>query len=158
MKHPGHTYGGFISAISERGMTEVLPQSTGQCTITAPSTHLASHRSISSSIGLPAHLSASTSRQHLRLCIHLHLCCACLCHRQLEPPPVTPASTVVAWTASLEGTLESAPHRRRMPLRTTSPIRHVVRRMWLLQRPTASTTPLWRTFPRASKSSQICFL
>jgi hypothetical protein len=24
MKHPGHTYGGFISAISERGMTEAL--------------------------------------------------------------------------------------------------------------------------------------
>jgi hypothetical protein len=22
MKHPGHTYGGFISAISERGMTQ----------------------------------------------------------------------------------------------------------------------------------------
>jgi hypothetical protein len=25
MKHPGHTYGGFVPAISERGMTDVLP-------------------------------------------------------------------------------------------------------------------------------------
>jgi hypothetical protein len=24
MKHPGHTYGGFVSAISERGMTLIL--------------------------------------------------------------------------------------------------------------------------------------
>jgi capsule polysaccharide export protein KpsC/LpsZ len=26
MKHPGHTYGGFIPAISEWGMTEDLPK------------------------------------------------------------------------------------------------------------------------------------
>jgi hypothetical protein len=25
MKHPGHTYGGFVSAISERGMTDHTP-------------------------------------------------------------------------------------------------------------------------------------
>jgi hypothetical protein len=25
MKHPGHTYGGFVPAISERGLTLTLP-------------------------------------------------------------------------------------------------------------------------------------
>jgi hypothetical protein len=29
MKHPGHTYGGFVSAISERGMIEKLGPKSG---------------------------------------------------------------------------------------------------------------------------------
>jgi hypothetical protein len=28
MKHPGHMYGGFVPAISERGMTERSPNNT----------------------------------------------------------------------------------------------------------------------------------
>jgi hypothetical protein len=136
---------------------KVLPRCTGWCTTTAPPTHLANHTSIntniSSSSALPSHLSANTSRQHLRLYLHLRLCCTCLCHRPLEPTLATPISTMVA-RATL---LESALHRRRMPLRATSPIRHVVRRRWPLQRLAASTTPR-RTFLRVSKSSRICFL
>jgi hypothetical protein len=132
---------------------EVLPESTERCTITALPTHLASRSSISSSHGFCTHLSASTSRQHPRLYHHLRLCCFCLRHRLLELPPVTPASTVVARATSLE----SAPRQRRTPLRATSPIRHVVHRRWSMQRPGASTTPLW-TFQRVSKSSRVCFL
>jgi hypothetical protein len=30
MKHPGHTYGGFVPAISERGMTSRLMVATEQ--------------------------------------------------------------------------------------------------------------------------------
>jgi hypothetical protein len=30
MKHPGHTYGGFVSAISERGMTHSVSGSTSK--------------------------------------------------------------------------------------------------------------------------------
>jgi hypothetical protein len=30
MKHPGHTYGGFVPAISERGMTQTLSQKLGE--------------------------------------------------------------------------------------------------------------------------------
>jgi hypothetical protein len=26
MKHPGHTYGGFVPSISERGMTEIISE------------------------------------------------------------------------------------------------------------------------------------
>jgi hypothetical protein len=106
------------------------------------------------SSGLPTYLSASTSRQHPGLYLHHRQCCACLCHRPLEPPLATPASTVVAQAASLE----SAPRQRRTPLKATSPTHHVVHRRCPLQRPAASTTPLWRTFPRASKSSRVCFL
>jgi hypothetical protein len=47
------------------------------CTTPAPPTHLASHNgintSVSSSSGLPAHLSTSSSEQHLRLSIHLRM-------------------------------------------------------------------------------------
>jgi hypothetical protein len=56
---------------------------------------------LSSSSGLPAHLSAHSSRQHPRLDLHLRLCYACLCHRLLEPPLATPASTVVTQATSL---------------------------------------------------------
>jgi hypothetical protein len=80
--------------------------------------------------------------------------CACLHHRLLGPPPATPASTVVVRATSRE----SAPHRRRMPLRATSLIHHVVCRRWPLQRPTASTTPPCRIFPMASKFSRVHFL
>jgi hypothetical protein len=73
---------------------------------------------------------------------------------RLPVPPTTPASTVVA-QATL---LESAPHRRRMPLRATSHTHHVVCRRWPLQRSVVSTTPPWRIFLRVSKSSQVCFL
>jgi hypothetical protein len=110
--------------------------------------------SVSSSSGPTAHLSASTSRQHSGLYLHHRQCCICLCHRPLEPPPATPASIVVARATSLR----SAPHQRRMPLMATSLTHHVVHRRWPLQRPVASTTPLWRTFLRASKSSRVCFL
>jgi hypothetical protein len=75
-------------------------------------------------VGSPTHLSAHTSRQHLRFYPHLRLCHACQCHRPLEPSPATPASTVVAQATSLE----SAPHQRRLPLRATSPIHHMVQR------------------------------
>jgi hypothetical protein len=132
----------------------VLCRSTGRCTPMAPPTHIVS-RSItstsvnSSSSGLPGHLSAHISGQHQRLYLHLHLC-----HRPLESPPTTPASTVVSRATSHD----SAPRRRRMSLRAMSLIHHVVRRRWPLQRPTASTTPPWRIFPRAIKSSWVRFL
>jgi hypothetical protein len=129
----------------------VLPRGTRQCTIMAPLTCLTS---ISSSSGLPAHLSASTSKQHLRLYPHLRLRYACLRHRPLDPPLATPASIVVARATSLE----SAPRQRKTPLRAMPLIRHVVHRRWSLQRPIASTTPLWRTFSRMSKSSWVRFL
>jgi hypothetical protein len=137
---------------------EVLPRCTGWCTTTAPPTHLTNCSSIntntSSNSGIPTHLSTSTSRQHPMLYLHLCLCCVCLWHRPLEPHLATPASIVVA-RATL---LESGPHQRRPLLRATSPIRHMVRRRWLLQRLTTSTTPPWRTFQRANKSSRVCFL
>jgi hypothetical protein len=136
----------------------VLPRSTGRCTTTAPPIHLDRCTSISISVcnssGLPAHLSISISGQRLRLYLHLHLCCACLHPRPLEPPPTTSASTVVTRATSLG----SAPRRRRMPLRATSPIRHVVRRRWPLRRPAVSTTLPWRIFPGAIKSSWVHFL
>jgi hypothetical protein len=63
---------------------EVLPQSTGRYTTTAPPIHLDNSSStstnVSSSSGLPAHLSAHNSGQHLRLYLHPHLCYACLRH------------------------------------------------------------------------------
>jgi hypothetical protein len=69
----------------------VLLRSTRWCTTIAPPTHLVSHSSthtnVSNSTGLLAHLSANTSRHHLRLYLHLRLCCACLHHRPLELPP-----------------------------------------------------------------------
>jgi hypothetical protein len=127
-----------------------------RCTTTAPPTHLTSRSSINTSVrsnsALPAHLSAHTSSQHPRL--YLRLCCAYLHHRPLEPPPATPTSTVVAQATSLE----IAPRRRRMPLRATSLICHAVHRRRPLQRLVASTTPLWRTLQRVSKSSRVCFL
>jgi hypothetical protein len=114
-----------------------------------PPTRLASSSSIGTSSGLPAHLSASTSRQHPGLYLHHRQCCAYLRHRPLEPPLAAPVSIVVARATSLEST----PHQRRMLLRATSLIHHVVCRRWPLQRPAVSSTPLWRTFPRVSKSS-----
>jgi hypothetical protein len=55
----------------------VLLRSTRQCTTTAPPTHLDSSNntsiSIHSSSGLPTHLSASPSGQHLRLYFLLRL-------------------------------------------------------------------------------------
>jgi hypothetical protein len=135
----------------------VLLQGTRQYTITAPPNRLASSStttSTSSSSGLPAHLSASTSRQHPGLYLHHHQYHACLRHRQLEPLPATPASTMVARATSLE----SAPRQRRTPLRTMSLIHHVVHRRWPLQRPTVSTTPLWKTFSRVSQYSWVRFL
>jgi hypothetical protein len=52
-------------------------QSIERCTTATPPTHLASHSSIntsvSSSSGFPTHLSVSTSGQHPRLYLHLHL-------------------------------------------------------------------------------------
>jgi hypothetical protein len=44
MKHPGHTYGGFVSAISERGMTPRVSQNIATAaalldTLPAPSTN-----------------------------------------------------------------------------------------------------------------------
>jgi hypothetical protein len=137
---------------------KVLPRSTGRCTTTTPPTHHASriiiNTSVNSSSGLPTHLSTNTSRQHPRLYLHLRLCCACLRHRPLKPPPATPASTAVARATSLK----SAPRQRRTSPRATSLTRHMVRRRWPLRRPTVSTTPLWRTLPRASKSSRLRFL
>jgi hypothetical protein len=38
-----------------------------------------------------------------------------------------------------------------------SPIHHMVRRRWLLPRPAASTTPLWKIFSRASQSLLVHF-
>jgi hypothetical protein len=130
----------------------VLCQSTGRCTPMAPPTHIISRSITSTSIsssGLPTHLSTHISGQHLRLYLHLRLC-----HRPLEPPPATPASIVVSRATSHD----SAPRRRRMSLRATSLIHHVVRRRWPLQRLAASTTPPWRIFPRAIKSSWVRFL
>jgi hypothetical protein len=131
----------------------VLLQGTGRCTITAPPTRLVStnNTSVNSSSRLPIHHSASTSRQHPGLYLHHSQCRACLCHRPLETPPATPTSTAIAQATSLE----SAPRQRRTPLRAMSPIHHVVRRSWLLQGPAASTTPLWKTFSRASQSSRV---
>jgi hypothetical protein len=111
------------------------PRSNRWCTTTVPHTHLASHSSINTSSGLPAHLSASTSGQCLRIYLHLYLCYVCLSHRLLEPSPATPTSTVVARATSLESTL----HRRRMLLKATSLTSHVVRIRWLLQRLAVST-------------------
>jgi hypothetical protein len=110
----------------------VLLQGIRRCTITAPPTHHVSSSSTSgnNSSGLPGHLSASTSMQHPELYLHHHQCRTCLCHRPLEPPPATPASTVTAQATSLM----NAPRPRRTPLRAMSPIHHVVRRRWLLQR------------------------
>jgi hypothetical protein len=133
----------------------VLLQGTRWRTITDQPTRLISSISTSgsNSSGLPTHLSASTSRQHLGLYLHHHQWRTCLCHRPLEPPLATPASIVVARVTSLE----SAPHPRRTLLRAMPPIHHVVRKRWLLQRPAVSTTPLWKTFPRASQSSRVSF-
>jgi hypothetical protein len=134
----------------------VLLWSTRWCTTMAPPIHLGPSTSISvcSSSGLPARLSASTSGQHLRLYLHLHLWCACLHHPPLELPPATPASTMVAQAISLG----SAPRRRRLPHRATSSLHHVVRRGWPSPRLVASTTPPWKIFLRASKSSRVRFL
>jgi hypothetical protein len=53
------------------------PPKYGRCTTTAPPTHLDSHTNTSISVrnssGLPSHLSASPSGQHLRLYLHLRL-------------------------------------------------------------------------------------
>jgi hypothetical protein len=122
----------------------------------APPTHLMcsiSSTSVRSSSGFPAHLSASISRRHLGLYLHHHPCNACMRHQLLEPPLAIPALIVAAQATSHE----SAPHPRKTPLRTTSPIHHVVRRRWLLPRPVTSTTPLWKTFPRASQSLWVHF-
>jgi hypothetical protein len=131
----------------------VLLRSTGRCITTAPPIHLDPSTSVCSSSGLPAHLRASTSGQHLRLYLHLCLECTCLHHRPLELPPATPASTVVAPATSLK----SALRRRRLPRRAKSPLHHVVLRRWLSRRPATSTTPPWKTFLRASKSSWVRF-
>jgi hypothetical protein len=110
----------------------------------APLTHLANSSSPASAatVGSP-HLSASTSRQHPWLYLHHCQCGACLRYRPLEPPSATPASIVVARATSLG----SAPLQRRMSLRATSVIHHVVHRRWLLQRSATSTTPLWKDIP-----------
>jgi hypothetical protein len=53
----------------------VLIQSTGRCTTMAPPIHLdpSTSSSVRSSSGLPTHLNASTSGQHLGLYLHLRL-------------------------------------------------------------------------------------
>jgi hypothetical protein len=53
----------------------VLLQCTGRGTTTTPPIHLdpSTSSSVRSSSGLPAHLSASTNGQHLRLYLHLRL-------------------------------------------------------------------------------------
>jgi hypothetical protein len=117
------------------------------------STYPPTSRNNTSTSGLLAHLSASTSGQHLRLYLHLCLSYACLRHRPLKQPLTTPTSIVVARATSLKSA-----SRQRMLLRSTSPIRHVVCRRWPLQRSTVSTTPPCRIFPRVSKSSWVRFL
>jgi hypothetical protein len=136
-------------------LSSSAPPRTGWCTTTIPPTHLVSitTTSASSHSGFPAHLSASISRRHLGLYLHHRPCHTCLRHRPLEPPPAIPASTMAARATSRE----SAPCPRRTSLRATSPIHHVVRRRWMLPRPAASTTPLWKTFLRASQSSWVHF-
>jgi hypothetical protein len=118
-----------------------------------PPTHLVSSTSTSSHSGFSVHHSASISRRHLGLYLHHRPFHACLWHRPLEPPLAIPAPTVAARATSRE----CAPRLRRTPLRPTSTIHHVVRRSWLLPRPATSTTPLWKTFLRASQSSRVCF-
>jgi hypothetical protein len=105
----------------------------------------------------PQWVSHPPQRQHQhaasRVYLHHRPCHACMHHRPLEPPLAIPASTVAVRATSRE----SAPRPRRTLLRATSPIHHVVRRRWLLPRPVVSTTPLWKTFPRASQSSWVHF-
>jgi hypothetical protein len=90
-------------------------------------------------------------------------------HQWAAPKPLPPPPPVMRLTAPLTAgaasivvvnatLLRSEPRQRRMPLRATSPILHVVRRRWPLQRPVTSTTLPWRIFPMASKSSWVRFL
>jgi hypothetical protein len=123
-------------------------RSTGWCTLllTPPTSH-ANHTSSSS--GLPAHLSVHTSRQHRRLCLHHRLCCVYWHHLLPGLPPATPASIIVA-QATL---LESALLQRRTQLKAPSILHLRANRGWSLLERVVSTTPPWRRFPRASKSS-----
>jgi hypothetical protein len=112
-----------------------------------PPTSHANHTSSSS--GLPAHLSVHTSRQHRRLCLHHRLCCVYWHHLLPGLPPATPASIIVA-QATL---LESALLQRRTQLKAPSILHLRANRGWSLLERVVSTTPPWRRFPRASKSS-----